>query len=665
MKFLKIFIIFVFVATSVYAADWVQTSGPKLDGNYLITNTIQKVLNTTFVVGTDEGGIYRTTNSGSTWTNVLDISTRVWIIEKKSNGHLFAGTELNGVYRSTNNGTSWEQVFSANSMVFDINFDNLGNIYIGIEAAGIYKSTDNGSNWSLLWETELTPSAIFYMNDILYVGTLSDGVYFSDDGGQTFNSLEFSGDIIWDITGDGNSIIVCTESSGAYISDDGVNFDSYAFPNSSTSKFFKSSINSTEYLLVDYGVYRKTSESNTWESFNDGFGSIDVYHIDEDGNGYLLAATAGNSVYKSVVSNLDPEILTIGDVNSEYCAGEFFNISYTVQGGFGSNNIFQIQLSDDLGSFTNPTIIGSTQSQESGSMDVVIPYNTPQGANYQIRVVSTEPALIGPNTDLFIVNELNTALLTPVHQVIDVALKPTFTWEANDCSLSYTLQISTFPDFSDIEYQIFDLNTTSYTMLVNLEKGTKYYWRVVLLSNLGDELYTDAFEFTTLSTVTQEINLNTGWNLISSYITTDNMNIANYLSSITDGILIVKNPSGQAYIPQYNINNIGNWNNAHGYQAYMTTAKKLELTGEGIVPENFVINLNAGWNKISYTRNSNLIATTAFAQLTDNNNLLIAKNFAGQAYIPSFGINNLGNLIPGQGYSIYVTNADSFSFPAN
>lgn len=666
MKFLKIFIIFVFAATSIFAADWAQTSGPKKDGNFLITNTIQKISNTTFVAGTDGGGIFRTTNSGSTWTNVLNMAGRVWTIEIKSDGHLFAGTEDNGIYRSTNNGVSWTQLFNPGSMIFDISFDATGSVYICTEIDGVYKSTNNGSTWSLFWATELIPSTLISIDDIIYVGTIADGLYFSEDDGENFNSLEFSGDAVWDISYFGNTMYVCNELSGIYKSTDGLTFDSYAFPASSVTRYFKSSINSTEYLLVDGEIYRKTSGSSSWEAFNDGIPNlINVYDIEEDSEGYLMAATTGNGVYKTLVSNLEPEILTISNVNSQYCAGEFFNMSYTIQGGFGSNNNFQFQLSDENGNFTNPTTIGSTQSQLSGSMDVIIPYNTTQGANYQIRIVATNPAMIGPNTNLFIVNELKTDLTSPVHQVIDVPLKPTFTWVANDCALSYTLQISSFADFSTIEYQIYDLNTTSYTMIVNLEKGTKYFWRLVLLSNLGDELYTDAFEFTTLSTATQEMNLKTGWNLISSYITTDNMNIVNYLSTITNSLLIAKNPSGIVYIPQYNINNIGDWNNAHGYQVYMTSAAKLELTGEAIVPENFVINLNAGWNKVAYVRNSNLSAPSAFAQLTDNNNLLIAKNLDGSVYIPSYNINTLGELIPGQAYTIYVINADSFSYPAN
>lgn len=665
MKFLNILIILAFIVSNLNATQWTQTSGPKKSGNYITANTIQKITDNTFVVGTDGGGIYKTTNSGISWTNVLNISSMVWTIYKNPNGDLFAGSDLNGVYRSTNNGDSWTQIFNPGSLVFDFNTDASSNLYACNEIDGVYKSTDNGNTWELFWQTDLVPVSIVIIGGDFYVGTIADGLYYSDDGGQTFNNLAFPGDIVWDLVESQGSIFACNEMSGINKSTDGTNFTSYAFSNSSVSKYFVTSTN-VEYLIVDVtDIYRYNTSESQWQSFKDGLDLNGVSDLDEDADGYLLTTAFGAGVYKTTSSIFSPEILTLGTVSTEYCAGNFFTIDYTVKGGFETNNNFHIQLSDASGDFSNPINIGSTQSQVSGSMDVVIPFDSPYGTNYKIRIISTHPELIGPYSAEFKVNELNTNLVSPAFQASDVAQKPTFSWDANDCTLSYSLEISKSSDFSQVDYRFDGLSNISYTMTENLEKGTTYYWRLILYSTLGDEMYTQAFSFTTLSTVTQQIVLNLGWNMISSYISIDNMNIANYLNSIKSQILIVKNPEGKVYIPDYNINDIGDWNNAHGYQVYMKSAQTLELTGEAILPENTVLTLKAGWNRIAYLRNSNLTAPTAFAQLNDDNNLLIAKNLAGQAYIPSFGINNLGDLIPGVAYIIYVNRADSFYYPAN
>lgn len=664
MKILITILTIAFITLNLNAQQWTQTSGPKKSGIYLPTNTLQKVSNDTFLAGTDGGGIYKTTNSGYDWVNVLNITDMIWTIAKSSNGTLYAGTNQRGIYRSTNNGDSWTQVFDPGSLIFDINFDVDGNIFAACEIDGIYKSTDNGNNWELFWQTDLIPTSIYVDGNEFYIGTIADGLYYSDDG-VNFNNLAFSGDVVWEIIANQSGLYVCNELSGLNVSNDGLNFSNYAFPNSLVTNYFISS-SGIEYLLVDLtDVYKYSTLENQWISFTDGLGSSGVTDIDEDSQGFLLGSTSNDGVFKTTVSTFPPDILTLSSVNSEYCAGNFFSMNYTVEGGFEPNNNFQVQISDKNGSFASPITVGSVQSQVSGSIDVVIPFDTPQGTDYKLRIVSTHPYIVGPVTSSFVVNELNTTLTTPLDNASNVALKPTFTWVANDCALSYTLQISKDQNFINIDHLISDLSSNSYSMQVSLDKNTTYYWRVVLLSNLGDELYTDAFSFTTLNTVTQTIELKSGWNLISSYITIDNMDIETYLASIKSQMLIVKDPTGKVYIPSYEIDQIGNWINGTAYQIYMTSAQTLELTGDAIVPENYVINLKSGWNKIGYLRNSNRSVVTCFADLTDNDNLLIAKSFDGKVYIPSYGINTIVNLVPGNGYLLYMFNADSFSYPAN
>ena len=664
MKLLITILTIAFITLNLNAQQWAQTSGPNKSGNYLSTNTLQKVSNNTFVAGTDGGGIYKTTNSGDDWVNVLDISDMIWTISKSANGELFAGTNQSGIYKSTNNGDSWAQVFNPGSLIFDINFDGNGNIYAACEIDGIYKSTDNGNNWEIFWQTDLVPTSIYVDGNEFYIGTIADGLYYSDDG-LNFNNLAFSGDIVWEIVSNQNGIFVCNELSGINVSVDGLNFSNYAFPNSSVTKYFISS-SAVEYLLVDVtDVYKFSTIDNQWVSYADCLGSNGVTDIDEDSEGFLIGATYNEGVFKTTVSTFPPDILTLSSVSSENCAGDFFTMDYTVEGGFEPNNNFQIQMSDKEGSFTSPLTIGTIQSQISGSIDVVIPFDTPYGTNYKLRIISTHPSLIGPVSTNFTVNELNTILLSPNDNSIDVTLKPTFNWDANDCALSYRLQISKDQDFNNIDYLISDLSSNNYSMDVSLDKNTTFYWRVVLLSTLGDELYSDAFSFTTLNTVTQTIELKSGWNLISSYITTDIMDIETYLASIKSQILIVKDPSGKVYIPSYNIDQIGDWINGTAYQIYMQSAQTLELTGDAITPETYEIAMKSGWNKIGYLRNSDLSVVTSFADLTDSENLLIAKTFDGRVYIPSYGINSINNLVPGNGYLLFLFNAVSFSYPAN
>lgn len=195
------------------------------------------------------------------------------------------------------------------------------------------------------------------------------------------------------------------------------------------------------------------------------------------------------------------------------------------------------------------------------------------------------------------------------------------------------------------------------SLIIHLNDGTKKSLTI-------DEL-TKA-DFKSIETGNMAIVLNTGWNLISSNIKPqlpDSINLV--LSDIESNLLIAKNNSGQVYIPSFNINTIGSWNVSQGYLCYMIVPDTITVVGSIVEPSDTPIQLNTGWNTISYMRNSEMNAENAFVSITDNDNLLITKTLEGKVYIPSFGINTIGNLKPGVGYKVYVTNSDTLLYPGN
>jgi len=162
----------------------------------------------------------------------------------------------------------------------------------------------------------------------------------------------------------------------------------------------------------------------------------------------------------------------------------------------------------------------------------------------------------------------------------------------------------------------------------------------------------------------QQIALLSGWNMISTYIEPTNPNMEAVWANIVDKVLIVKNNLGSAYIPSYDINNIGNWNKTEGYWVYMTSAETLEIKGKKIKPSATTINLNIGWALVPYLRSTNMSPALSFQTLTDEEALLIAKDKLGNAFIPSYEIDNLVNLVPGQAYKIYVSkNGSQLVYP--
>lgn len=166
------------------------------------------------------------------------------------------------------------------------------------------------------------------------------------------------------------------------------------------------------------------------------------------------------------------------------------------------------------------------------------------------------------------------------------------------------------------------------------------------------------------SEVLQQISLISGWNMISTFVEPNNPNMEAVWANIVDKVLIVKNNVGNAYIPSYDINNIGNWSKTEGYLVYMTSAETLEIKGKKIKPSSTPINLNVGWAIVPYLRNTNMSPALSFQTLDDEEALLIAKDRLGNAYIPSYEIDNLINLVPGQAYKVYVSkNGSQLVYP--
>jgi hypothetical protein len=110
-------------------------------------------------------GVWRSSDNGQTWsllnstTQVLESFDSDWdfvhrIIVDPSNGYVYAGNS-GGLFRSTDRGNSWTQVLGASSpnsetMTEIIRNDN-GVFYAAISGQGIYRSTTGANNsWSLI-----------------------------------------------------------------------------------------------------------------------------------------------------------------------------------------------------------------------------------------------------------------------------------------------------------------------------------------------------------------------------------------------------------------------------------------------------------------------------------------------------------------------------------
>jgi photosystem II stability/assembly factor-like uncharacterized protein len=103
------------------------------------------------------GSVFRSTDSGSSWTNASSGLTNLGInaFGFNSHDHIFAGTATyyGGVFVSTNNGENWALTGYANqnsvdSVVSALFVSSANHIFIGTLGLGVLCSTDDGDTWT-------------------------------------------------------------------------------------------------------------------------------------------------------------------------------------------------------------------------------------------------------------------------------------------------------------------------------------------------------------------------------------------------------------------------------------------------------------------------------------------------------------------------------------
>ncbi|MGA9637291.1 WD40/YVTN/BNR-like repeat-containing protein, partial [Flavobacterium sp.] len=178
----------------------------------------------------NEHGIFKSTDSGLTWTRINKglptvgstneaINVRRIVMDPINPNILYAalvqsedGKTDGGLYMSNNKGETWSkakipnEIVAVNNIFIDKNtqemFISCGRSKGTLEEGGVWKSKNNGKDWEKIfdmpyvWQTETSPLdskiitvAVASQNENKGVTTLNPGAYLSKDGGKTWTKI--------------------------------------------------------------------------------------------------------------------------------------------------------------------------------------------------------------------------------------------------------------------------------------------------------------------------------------------------------------------------------------------------------------------------------------------------------------------------------------------
>src|SRR5262245_57614331 len=259
----------------VLAGSWIP-KGPQ--GGLVLSTAVDPTNPLVVYAGTNNGGVYKSTNSGTTWLpkrNGIFAAVETLAVDPTNPNILYAGSRGGGVYKTTDGGSNWSAVNSglfppSNLVIHELAILPMApaTIYAATDD-GLYKTTNGGGTWVKRLSTPTVQAvAIDPVNpNVVYTGSTggtTGGCWKSTNGGTSWTSI---------ISGLWNSYVYV-------LAIDPFNSNNVYIGNSS-------------------GIFRSTNAGGTWERTGNLPNTVGGLAVDPANSGTLYAATAGSGVYKS------------------------------------------------------------------------------------------------------------------------------------------------------------------------------------------------------------------------------------------------------------------------------------------------------------------------------------------------------------------------------
>lgn len=188
----------------------------------------------TVLVGTESGGIFRSSDGGESWTpwgvgigspaGSSPINALWFCPDRQHVGICLAATADGIIFRSKDGGAIWSEVARVGTPVLCL-FEAHGTVYAGLNKDGFVVSTDLGKTWK--WGRVAARGFTRFAagrDATHYASGPLTGLWYSEDGGNTWNEVESPQEasvIHAFATAPDRSCLLAGTSQGLFVSDDG------------------------------------------------------------------------------------------------------------------------------------------------------------------------------------------------------------------------------------------------------------------------------------------------------------------------------------------------------------------------------------------------------------------------------------------------------------
>lgn len=440
------------------AGEWAVTSDSGTTWAIQPTGYVQPLYSFRFidpmtvVACGDEGLLIRSDDGGQTWHSQLSgITDEQFGLVIQDTSVVWSCGKDGSVFRSRNAGFNWQRIKTGTNATF-LNLCRIssskvllcadsGRVFIGNNqsfdlevvqvdtsqaikdawfidslrgwacTAGdrIYRTLNGGYTWSFITQVGVGESlrAIQFINSNTGFTIGNFGVYKTTSAGFLWTYTPFlNASFLDDIRFYGDSIGYCAGSFGRMMKTENQGNTWFETDSTFTGNLNISSISlindSTLYvasgqsqkLSIDggevFGSQSTACLANNWST-----NAIDV--LAPDTLGFCTGGLTG-LMHKLSYSELN----AVSTDRTAYCSNQAIEVFFRGSGLAFSTWIFEIQLSDAQGNFSNAIPIGSASFNQlsylvSGLVRCPIPVGTPPGFGYRIRVVCANPALVSPD----------------------------------------------------------------------------------------------------------------------------------------------------------------------------------------------------------------------------------------------------------------------------